>query len=885
MEAPGKSDLSNQKLTPMIQQYLQIKDQYREAILFYRMGDFYEMFFEDARVAARVLEIALTSRDRDKDNAVPMCGVPHHASSTYIAKLVSNGYKVAVCEQVEDPKAAKGLVRREVVRVVTPGLVLDPESLVSDENNYLMGLYPRRGRYGLAVLDASTGEFRLTEIDDDRTLSSEGERIRPREVILPDDMQSEGSPDMLLDQWKPAMVNYRPSGDFDPRRARRLLQEHFRVHDLDGFGCAAMQEGIGAAGAVLQYAKETQGERLGHIRRLQTYQLGEHMALDDWTRRNLELFENLQDRTSRGTLIGVLDRTLTPMGGRKLKRWLSYPLLDADAIILRLEAVQAMVDAAERFDRLSKLFRGIQDLERLIGRVSMATAHGRDLVSLKESLLALPEIHDTLRNGSSLRLEEIRNRLDLLEDVTQWIQETLVETPPLALKEGGLIREGVDAQLDEYIEISREGKQYIARMEAHERRKTGIGSLKIGYNKVFGYYIEVTKTHSEAVPADYVRKQTLVNAERYINAELKSYELKVTTAEERRAALEYELFIDLREKVAGETARIQKTADLIAELDVLWSLARVSRENRYVRPQIAREPGLVIREGRHPVVERMGLSERFVPNDLQMDPTTQMMILTGPNMAGKSTFLRQVALIVLMAQAGSFVPAAEAKLGIVDRIFTRVGALDNLARGQSTFMVEMYETAQILHHATPQSLVILDEIGRGTSTFDGLSIAWAVAEHILESPALQSLTLFATHYHELTELVLSHDKVKNFHIAVKEWNDRIIFLRRVVEGGTSRSYGIQVARLAGLPTEVVRRSQEILRNLEKGELDEVGQPRLASPRRPEAGANDPRQLNLFGAGDGWLHAELRKLDIETLTPLEALNLLHQWKKRLNESKE
>lgn len=867
----------------MIQQYLRVKQGHPDAILFYRMGDFYEMFFDDAKIASKVLDIALTSRDKDKAGGVPMCGVPHHSASSYISKLIQNGYKVAICEQVEDPKEAKGLVRREVVRVVTPGLVSDPESLISNENNYLLGIHPQGDRYGLAILDVSTGEFRVTEVEGERALISEGERIHPREVLLPENTRDQDGFRMAFEQWKLSTVNFRPLADFHFKRAQSQLNAHFQVQSLEGFGCGGMQEGICAAGAVLLYARETQGDQLSHIRSLLPYHLQDHMVLDDWTRRNLELFESLQDRTRRGTLIGVLDRTMTPMGGRKLKRWLSYPMLNAEVITQRLDAVQELVSQGEVRETLVEHLKRIQDLERLTGRVSMGTAHARDLVSLKDSLNVLPSIQGTLKELESPLLTQIRDGLDLLEDVVRLVRETLVDDPPLGLRDGGLIREGVDPQLDEWVQISREGKDYISRMEEREKRKTRIPSLKIGYNKVFGYYIEVTKVHTKSVPAEYVRKQTLVNAERYINEELKAYELKVTGAEERRTALEYQIFVDLREQLADQAQRIQEVAELLAQLDCLSSLAQVALANRYARPQVDDGDDLLIREGRHPVVERMGLEERFVPNDLEMDPqATQMIILTGPNMAGKSTYLRQVALIVLMAQVGSFVPASEARIGLVDRIFTRVGALDNLAKGQSTFMVEMHETAQILHNATPRSLIVLDEIGRGTSTFDGLSIAWAVAEYILGNPKIRAKTLFATHYHELTELALTKDKVKNCHIAVKEWNERVIFLRRVVDGGTSRSYGIQVARLAGLPQDVIQRAQEVLANLEKGELDEIGQPRLATTsRQKRAGSKDPRQLTLFGAGDGgWLREEISKVDLETLTPLEALNFLHRLKQRI-----
>lgn len=873
------------RITPMFQQYLEIKEKHKDAILFYRMGDFYEMFFEDAEVASKILEIALTSRDRDKESGVPMCGVPHHSAASYIAKLVQQGYKVAVCEQVEDPREARGLVRRQVVRVVTPGLVVDPDGLVSQENNYLMGVCPHGDMYGVAVLDVSTGEFRVTELSGSRALLSEGERIRPRELLLPEGAEEYEDLAGCVRQWSPALVTYRAPSEFSKERASSLLCSHFGVQSLEGFGCRGLTAAVMAAGAVLSYAKETQGEKLPHVRGLKPYLLGEHMILDEWTRRNLELFENLQDRSRKNTLLEVLDRTITPMGARTLRRWLSYPLLDKERIEHRLDSVEELSRQNGLREKLREVLREIQDLERLAGRISLGAANPRDLVSLKDSLNALPALKEALQPARSSILTRTFESLDLLEDVVEWVESTLVENPPLSSKEGGLIKEGVHPELDEWIKIGKNGRQYIAAMEEKERQRTGIPGLRIGYNRVFGYYLEVTKSQSRLVPQDYIRKQTLVNAERYINEELKEYELKVLEAEQKRTALEQQLFEELRERVAGQVGRIQQSAQEVAQLDCLAGLAQAAVENRYVRPRLENSRSLRIRDGRHPVVERISIGERFVPNDLELDGiSTHMVVLTGPNMAGKSTYLRQVALIVLMAQAGCFVPASEASIGLVDRIFTRVGASDNLARGQSTFMVEMTETAQILNNATPRSLIILDEVGRGTGTRDGLSIAWAVAEHILENPQLRSRTLFATHYHELTELALTKEGVRNFHMAVKEWNDRVIFLRRVVEGGTNRSYGIQVARLAGLPPEVLERAKEILANLEKQELDELGRPRLAKTRiRFRSPRVDPRQISLFGgalAGDGRIGEELRKLDVDTLTPLEALNLIHKWKRIL-----
>jgi len=867
----------------MLQQYLEIKEKHKDAIVFFRMGDFYEMFFEDAEVASRILEIALTSRD--KESGVPMCGVPHQSASSYIAKLVQKGFKVAICEQMEDPQEAKGLVRREVVRVVTPGLVLDPDGLVSEENNFLMGILPHGDTYGVALLDLSTGEFRVTEVEGEKALLAEGEGARPRELLLPDGHQETEVISRFIQQLRPALVTWRPREHFSRESSERILCDHFQVDSVEGLGCSQMKVALGAAGAVLHYVRETQGGRLDHIRSLKPYSLTQHMILDDWTRRNLELFENLQDRTRKDSLLWVLDHTLTPMGARTMRKWLNYPLLEKASIERRLDAVEELLKDDLLRERVRRTLSRIQDMERLSSRVSSGVANGRDLVSLKESLGELPPLKAELARCRSEALRGLFEAIDPLEDVRSWIDSTLVENPPLSLKEGGLIKEGVNEELDRWIRISRDGKTYIAKMEEKERKRTGIANLKIGYNRVFGFYIEVSKSQSASVPQDYVRRQTLVNAERYVNEELKKYELEVMEAEQRRNALEYQLFEELRGRVAREVGRIQRTASAIGELDCLASFSHVALHNRYCRPSITSDRSLVIREGRHPVVERTLSQERFVPNDLEMDgESVRMILLTGPNMAGKSTYLRQVALIVLMAQIGSFVPAREARIGLVDRIYTRVGATDNLARGQSTFMVEMTETAQILNTATPRSLIILDEVGRGTGTRDGLSIAWAVAEHILDSPHLGARTLFATHYHELTELALTKSGVKNFHMAVKEWNQKVIFLRRVVEGGTNRSYGIQVARIAGLPQEVVERAMEIMANLENGELDEVGQPKLAKSKRARRGSReDPRQLSLFGpiSKDGWLGEELRKLDVDTLTPLEALNLIHKWKSLLS----
>lgn len=863
----------------MMRQYLEIKSEYPDAILFFRLGDFYEMFMEDAVTAARILDITLTSRNKGADEEIPLCGVPYHSCQPYINKLVSHGHKVAICEQVEDPRAAKGIVRREVVRVVSPGLVVDTDSLVPKENNYLAAAAPgKEGRWGLAMIDITTGEFRTTEADGLAGLRAELASVQPRELIVAEEEWGEDLRRELADLVGSCLISPRPLWTFDPERAHEELTGFFGVDSLESFGCANLPGAASAAGAVLQVLLETQKENMPHIERLATYRSSEFMVLDEATRRNLELTGTLYDGSRKGSLLGVLDRTMTAMGGRKLRKWISQPLLDIPAIRLRQNAVGELVDDGLARNDLRAGLDGVYDLERLNAKISMATANAKDLVSLKNSLRQLPGLLDRLAGFESERLQQLCVALDPLEDVAGLIDSALVDDPPFVLREGGLIRDGYNSELDELRLISREGKSWIAGMEQRERERTGIGNLKIRYNKVFGYFIEVTKSHLDKVPEDYDRKQTLANAERYITADLKEYENKVLGAEERLVEIEYDLFQEIRRQVVSQAERIQRTADALAELDVLCSLADLASERNYVCPIVDESDLLKIEEGRHPVVESMNLGERFVPNDVLLDCSeNQLLIITGPNMAGKSTFMRQVALIALMAQIGSFVPAKKAHIGLVDRIFTRVGASDNLARGQSTFMVEMTETANILNHATPRSLIVLDEIGRGTSTFDGVSIAWAVAEYLHDNPQVAARTLFATHYHELTDLALTRERVRNYNVAVKEWNDQIVFLRRIVKGGASHSYGIQVARLAGLPQAVIDRAKEVLKNLEQGEFVGEGQPRLARGRSEKKVEQD--QPSLFSPPtDNALRDRLEQIDIEVLSPLEALNLLAELKK-------
>ncbi|NPV05543.1 MAG: DNA mismatch repair protein MutS [Syntrophaceae bacterium] len=867
-------------LTPAMRQYLEIKARYPDCILFFRMGDFYEMFFEDAVLASKLLDITLTSRDKGKEDSVPLCGFPWHAASSYIARLIAKGHKVAICEQMEDPRLAKGVVKREVVRVVTPGLVLDPDSLEAKQNNFLAGIALRGEAFGLAFLDVSTGEFRATELRDRAAFLDEVIRHGFREIVL-----EEGSRDPLLEtvlsrELEGCVINRFPRDWFEPEAALAILGEHVGAESVARLEPESRPALIAAAGAVLRYVRETQKEGLGHINEITAYRSESFLVLDETAKRNLELFVTTQGGTKEGTLFHVLDETMTAMGGRRLRWWLAYPLLDAARIRDRLAAVGEIREAHLVRRDLRKALAGLYDMERLGARISLGVANGRDLAALRASLRTLPGLKALLAAFETPVLAAIREGIDEMPETLELLERAIVDEPPLALREGGIIREGFDAELDRILSIARDGKSWIAALEEKERRRTGISNLRVGFNNVFGYYIEVTKSQTGSVPADYIRKQTLVNAERYINEELKEYEQTVLHAEERRREREYDLFVQIRERVAGRIRQIQRSAAALADLDALAALAEVAEKYNYVRPAVDEGDVIEIRDGRHPVVERMPLAEGFVPNDVYMDRgANRLLVITGPNMAGKSTYIRQVAHIVILAQMGSFVPAAEARIGLVDRVFTRVGAADVLAKGQSTFMVEMTEVAHILRHATPRSLILLDEVGRGTSTFDGLSIAWAVAEHIHDAPHLGSRTLFATHYHQLTDLALTREGVANYYIAVKEWGERIIFLRRIMRGKANRSYGIQVARLAGVPDEVIARAREVLENLEKGELDEVGMPTLArgrrGARRPSAG-----QLSLFADEESLVLEEIASTDVDALTPLEAMNRIAQWRERL-----
>ena len=865
------------QMTPMLKQFLSIKGAYPDSILFFRMGDFYEMFLDDAKIASRILGITLTSRGTLNGEKVPMCGIPHHSAGSYITKLIENEQKVAICEQVEDPKASKGIVKREVVRVVTPGSIVEDGDVDSKTNLYMAAIAGGDKGYGLAHVDLSTGDFRVTEVEDWGDLLDELGRINPAELLIPEDENVNNGRDLAC--YRREILSREA---FDTDGAEHLVKEQLGVKSLVGFGCDGMEQGIIAAGAIVHYLKETQKANPDHIKEIVSYRLCNFMFLDESTVSNLELFKTIRRQSVKGSFFQILDRTTTPMGSRILKRWIGYPLLDLNQIRRRLAAVSSLRDDRIFREEIREQLEGIYDLERLNGRISLGRANARDLVALKSSVLRIPVIKKRLAHSTSELLTDIAMKLDPLQDIAQLIGSAICDEPPVSLKEGGLIREGYREDLDQLITITRDGKAWITRLAATEQKRTGISNLKVGYNKIFGYYIEVSKANLHLVPQDYIRKQTLVNGERYITEPLKEYEEKVLSAEEKRVELEYEIFEQIREMVALENKRIKETARLIGDIDALIGLAEAAELNSYTCPDV-NEGGIIdITDGRHPVIEDTVKEEDFVPNDIHLDDKEQqLLIITGPNMAGKSTILRQTALTVLMAQMGSFVPASKAVIGLVDRIFTRIGASDDLAKGQSTFMVEMNETANILRHSTTKSLVILDEIGRGTSTYDGLSIAWAVAEALHDRHNEGVRTLFATHYHELTELLSTKQRVKNFNIIVKEWNDQIIFLRKLVPGGTSRSYGIQVARIAGLPEEVIERAKEILINLEGEELDDVGRPRFArSQRKQDQG--DILQLNLFGSQDYRLKKWIQELNISSMTPLEALNELNKIKEYLDE---
>lgn len=870
------------KTTPMMQQYLEIKAKHPDALVLYRMGDFYELFMDDAVVAAQVLDIALTSRDRQAENPVPMCGVPYHAAEGYIGKLVAANHKVAICEQVEDPKKAKGLVRREVTRVITPGLILDTQNLSAKQPNYLAAVAASSDRqwFGLSFLDISTGEFKVVELDSRDALVEELLRVSPKELLLPEGCDPEFS--TRLQHYLQTTVTPLGYDSFDRKRSEERLIEHFQVHSLGGFGVAEMSCGIQAAGAILAYIRANHLGHSHHIRKLLPYSRSDFMVLDEATVRNLEIFQSNSFQGRKGSLLEVVDRTRTAMGGRKLQQWLRYPLLDLASINARQQAVKELRENVAIRTQVLSFLEKINDLERLNSRNTSGNVNARDMVSLKKSLQVLPLLKETLATCSSDRLRELRTDWDDLSDIAELVEQTLVDPPPVNFNAGGVIRAGVHPDLDHYTRLSRDAKSWMADYESTERQKTGISSLKVRYNRVFGYFIEVSRSNLPSVPAEYVRKQTLVNAERFITEALKDFEAQVLEADEKRLELERQIFLGLRQKIARESERIQKMAAVIAGIDCLASLAEVAARHDYCPPRLDETDEIHIREGRHPVIEHFMPAGEFVPNDLDMDhDNQQVLIITGPNMAGKSTILRQAALIVLLAQIGSLVPASEARIGIVDRIFTRVGASDDLARGRSTFMVEMQEAANILHQATPKSFIILDEIGRGTSTFDGLSIAWAVAEHLHDFRDRGIKTLFATHYHELTELARTHSRVRNYNVAVKEWQNDIIFFHKLVPGATNRSYGIQVARLAGLPDEVIGRAREILIHLENEGAPSSPRSELAAKQKRSAWNREAGvQLSLYRPSLEWLKDQILSLDLDHFTPFAALQALYAIKDQL-----
>ncbi len=862
--------MSPPKLTPMLKQYLSIKEAYPDTILFYRMGDFYEMFFEDAQVASRVLDITLTSRNKKDESPVPMCGVPHRAVAGYIARMIDHGYKVAVCDQIEDPSIAKGLVKRDVVRVITPGMIIDDSFLDKRSHNFVLALARNGDDFGLSYLDISTGLFRLVESNDQTAIVDESLRISAREILLPESAKSDPQMTSIRGALLDRAITYLPDSAFEHKRCYNRLTKQFNTISLEGFGCEGLSAGVRAAGALIFYVRETQKQKIEHLTRLETYTLGHYLLVDDSSCRNLELEKNLHSATRRGTLIGIMDHTRTAMGARLLKSWLRYPLIKIEDIQARHDAVAESKENIETRQGIRELLKSVFDIERVSTKIVMGHANARDLIALKRSLLALPKIQTLVSTLTSALFQWNENPKPLYQ-LSEVIEKAILEDAPPTINEGGMIKPGFNADLDELVKVSQDGKGWLANLEVQQREATGIATLKVRYNKVFGYYIEVPKSRTSEVPANYVRKQTLVNAERYITDELKTFETKVINAEDQRAALELEIFNEIRQSVVHNYKHLEGAAQFLARLDCLLNLAEVADQNAYCRPEMTFNGLIHIEDGRHPVVEKMITGERFVPNTVSMDnETNQILIITGPNMAGKSTVLRQVALLVIMAQMGSFIPARKATIGVVDRIFTRVGALDNLSHGQSTFMVEMQETANILNNAGERSLIIMDEIGRGTSTYDGLSIAWAVVEYLHDLHKNGVKTLFATHYHELTELALQKSRVKNYNIAVKEWNDEIIFLRKLVEGATNRSYGIQVARLAGIPEDVINRSKKILYRIENQEQDLTGSFSETKDNR-QGGV----QMDLFHHKAHFFVDKLTKLDIAKMTPLEALNYLNE----------
>ena len=870
------------ELTPMMKQYLETKEQYKDCILFYRLGDFYEMFFEDALTASKELEITLTGKNCGLEERAPMCGIPYHAVDGYLNKLVSKGYKIAICEQLEDPKLAKGIVKRDVVRIVTPGTNLNMQALEETKNNYLMCVVYLSNKIGVSVIDITTGDFYVTEVEDNKKLLDEINKFMPTEIVCNDGFLVSGIDIEELKGRLNITIYHLDAWYFDDETCKKLLLKHFKVNTMTALGIEDFQAGLISTGAVLQYLYETQKSSLSHITHLNPYIASKYMLLDSSTRRNLELVETLREKQKRGSLLWVLDKTKTAMGARMLRTYVEQPLVEKEEIEKRLDAIEELNQNTICRDELREYLNPIYDLERLLGKISYKTANPMDLIAFRNSLEMLPHIKTVLETFRKPLLNDIRQEIDDLSDIYTLIQNALVEEPPIVIKEGGIIKEGFHETVDSLKQAKTQGKTWLAQLENEDRERTGIKNLRIKYNKVFGYYFEVTNSYKALVPEDYIRKQTLANAERYTTPRLKELEDTILNAEDKLYGLEYELYCGIRDQIGNAVERIQKTAKAVAKLDVFTSLAYVAERNNYVRPKLNEKGIIQIKGGRHPVVEKMIVNDMFIANDTFLDSKKHLIsVITGPNMAGKSTYMRQIALIVLMAQIGSFVPANSADIGIVDRIFTRVGASDDLASGQSTFMVEMNEVANILRNATADSLLILDEIGRGTSTFDGLSIAWAVIEHISNKRLLGAKTLFATHYHELTELEGKMNNVNNYCIAVQEKGDDIVFLRRIIKGGADKSYGIQVAKLAGVPDVVIDRAKEIAEQINDNDITQKVQTISVDTKQEKKKVKsydqvDLDQMTLFDTvKDEDIIKELSEVDISNLTPLDALNTLYK----------
>ncbi len=888
------------KLTPMMQQYFDIKNKYKDSILFFRLGDFYEMFFDDALLASRELEIALTGRDCGQEERAPMCGVPHHSANSYIAKLVKKGYNVAICEQVEEASKAVGIVKRDVVRVITPGTITDSKVLDEKNNNYLCCIYMNENGIGISYVDISTGDLYTSEImcsiDKSRNIIiDELAKINPTEIIVNSILFDNKQLLIEIEKRFDITISCYNDWSFDIKIGKEKIKNQMSVITLEGYGIQDKENAIAVTGALIEYLNETQKTTLEHINNITNYNINSFMVLDINTRRNLELTETMRDKSKKGSLLWVLDKTSTAMGGRLLRKWIQEPLLDVEKINNRLESVECFVNNIFLMDDIKNLLKSVYDIERLMGRISYGNCNARDLISLKNSISILPDLKYLLTSPTYPVLNKIANQLDTLDDIHNLIEESIIEEPPLSIKDGGIIKNDYNSALNELREASTKGKEWLSNLQQSERDRTRIKSLKVGFNKVFGYYIDITRSNISLVPDDYIRKQTLANSERYITPELKEMEAKILGSEEKMMALEYNIFIEVRDMIKKEVKRIQKTSKVISMIDVINSLAQVAYKNNYSKPIVNNEGYINIINGRHPVVEKMLDDELFVPNDTFLDNNeNRISIITGPNMAGKSTYMRQVALITLMSQIGSFIPAEEAYIGIVDKIFTRVGASDNLAQGQSTFMVEMSEVANILNNGSKNSLIILDEIGRGTSTYDGLSIAWSVVEYISNPSKIGAKTLFATHYHELTELEGKIDGIKNYKIHVKEKGTDIIFLRKIKRGGADKSYGIEVARLAGVPNEVIHRAKKILEELEKRDINKSSQVKedctkdnnelkvkeLSLNKSKKQNSNN-YQLDLFSVKESKILDTLKSIDIMKITPLDAINILYEL---VNESK-